>query len=205
MKKLIALVVVFILTLSITSCRSSKFDPTDTSNIYVQIILNNNKKINLRLYRSKAPLTVDNFVGLVQDGFYDNTIFHRVIKDFMIQGGGFEMKAGVLTPKGDLEPIKGEFASNGWTRNDIKHELGVISMARATSKNSATSQFFLCSATTASLDGEYAAFGKTTDSKSNDVIVAVSKVTTYQYSASFTDMPKEIVKIKRIKLSNKTF
>lgn len=202
MKKIIFFLVAICLTISLSSCHS-RFDRTDTANIYAQIVLSNNKKINLRLYRSKAPITVDNFIELVESGYYDNTIFHR-ITSYCVQGGGYTMKNGTLNAKDSVDAIKGEFSSNGWNKNDLSHELGVISMARTNDYNSATSQFFLCPMSYPSWDGEYAAFGKTTDAKSNQVIVELSKIETEQKNL-FSDFPKEIIKIKRINLSNSKF
>ena len=204
MKKLF-LILILILCLSTTVSCKNKFDRTDTENLYAQIVFSNNKKVNLELYYDKAPITVDNFIDLVEKGYYDNTIFHRVIEGFMIQGGGYTMKAGKLSQKEGAKAIKGEFSSNGWKKNNIKHTLGVISMARTTVKDSATSQFFLCSATTTKLDGDYAAFGKATDTESKKVIVEFSKYKTYRYSSSFTDFPEEVIKIRTINLSNKKF
>ena len=112
---------------------------------------------------------------------------------------------GNVKEKGNPKTIKGEFASNGWKKNNIKHVAGVISIARATDKNSASSQFFICSATSEHLDGEYAAFGKTSDSASKQVVIEISKVKTHQYSKVFTDMPINVVRIKNIKLSNTKF
>ena len=108
------------------------------------------------LYREKAPKTVENFVKLVKDGFYDGLIFHRCIRGFMIQGGCPD-GTGMGGPGWEIE---GEFASNGHPENDIKHERGVLSMARAQDPNSAGSQFFIMVADAPHLDGEYAAFGK---------------------------------------------
>ncbi len=204
MKKLFLILIVLLCLSTTVSCKN-KFDRTDTENLYAQIVFSNNKKVNLELYYDKAPITVDNFIDLVEKGYYDNTIFHRVIEGFMIQGGGYTMKAGKLSQKEGAKAIKGEFSSNGWKKNNIKHTLGVISMARTTVKDSATSQFFLCSATTTKLDGDYAAFGKATDTESKKVIVEFSKYKTYQYSSSFTDFPEEVIKIRTINLSNKKF
>ncbi len=202
MKKFFYLLIVTCLFISLSSCRS-KFDKTDTANIYVQIVLSNNKKINLRLYRSKAPITVDNFIELAESGYYDNTIFHR-INSSCVQGGGYEMKKGNITGKDKIESIKGEFSANGWKKNDLKHELDVISMARTSDMNSATSQFFFCAKSVPGWDGEYAAFGKTTDEKSKQVILELSKIETEKNNV-FTEFPKEVIKIKRINLSNKAF
>ena len=204
MKKLFLILIVCLSLCTTVSCKN-QFDRTDTENLYAQIVFSNNKKVNLELYYDKAPITVDNFIDLVEKGFYDNTIFHRVIEGFMIQGGGYTMKAGKLSEKEGAKAIKGEFSSNGWKKNNIKHTLGVISMARTSVNDSATSQFFLCSATTTSLDGKYAAFGKATDTESKKVIVEFSKYKTYQYSSSFTDFPQEVIKIRTINLSNKKF
>ena len=107
--------------------------------------------IVIKLDPSAAPITVDNFRNLVESGFYENLSFHRVIKDFMIQGGA--PAAGK-----DVASIKGEFSENG-VNNPLKHERGVISMARADDPNSASSQFFIVHKTSPHLDGKYAAFG----------------------------------------------
>ncbi|MDE7453997.1 MAG: peptidylprolyl isomerase [Clostridia bacterium] len=116
----------------------------------------NGKVIKAELYPDKAPNTVNNFISLVSSGFYDGLIFHRVISGFMIQGGD---PAGVGTG-GPGYCIKGEFALNGFATNNIKHERGVLSMARAMSPNSAGSQFFIMHQNASHLDGQYAAFGK---------------------------------------------
>lgn len=112
----------------------------------VVIEMENGKKIKLELYPDKAPITVENFLKLVKDGFYDGLIFHRVIKDFMIQGGD-PQGTGM---GGAKDKIKGEFLMNG-VPNDLKHERGVISMARAQNPNSASSQFSSATRTASSL------------------------------------------------------
>lgn len=121
----------------------------------VVIEMENGKKIKLELYPDAAPITVENFEGLVKSGFYDGLIFHRVIEDFMIQGGDPE-GTGM---GGSGKNIKGEFAANG-IKNPIKHTRGVISMARSMMPNSASSQFFIMHKDAPHLDGSYAAFGK---------------------------------------------
>ena len=125
-------------------------------NPVVTIKMNSGKVIKAELYPEKAPNTVNNFIALVNSGFYDGLIFHRVIKGFMIQGGD---PAGVGTG-GPGYTIKGEFALNGFKQNDIKHMRGVLSMARAMAPNSAGSQFFIMHENASHLDGQYAAFGK---------------------------------------------
>ncbi len=133
------------------------------------------KEIRLELYPDVAPITVENFVKLAKSGFYNGLCFHRVIEGFMIQGGGFEFKGG-LVPK-SANSIKGEFSANG-IKNDLHHEAGVISMARTQVKDSASSQFFICVADCSFLDGQYAAFGKTSDDESLATAVQLSKVET---------------------------
>ena len=125
-------------------------------NPIVTFEMENGRKMKAELYPDKAPNTVNNFISLVASGFYDGIIFHRVIAGFMIQGGD---PAGVGTG-GPGYNIKGEFAMNGFKKNDLKHERGVLSMARAMHPNSAGSQFFIMHKNASHLDGQYAAFGK---------------------------------------------
>lgn len=113
--------------------------------------------IILELYQDIAPNTVANFVTLAKAGFYDGLTFHRVIEGFMIQGGDPDGTGG----GGPGYSIKGEFSANGF-ENNLSHEPGVISMARATPPDSAGSQFFICTSDCSGLDGQYAAFGKVT-------------------------------------------
>ncbi|MCH5142548.1 MAG: peptidylprolyl isomerase [Clostridiales bacterium] len=112
--------------------------------------------IKAELYPEKAPNTVNNFISLVKSGFYNGLIFHRVIAGFMIQGGD-PVGKGIGGPG---YSIKGEFVANNFKGNDIKHERGVLSMARAMNPNSAGSQFFIMHENSPHLDGQYAAFGK---------------------------------------------
>lgn len=134
-------------------------------------IITNKGTIKIELYPEVAPNTVNNFISLVKKGFYDGTIFHRVIPGFMIQGGDPE---GTGTG-GPGYGIKGEFSGNHFP-NDLKHSKGVISMARSSSPNSAGSQFFLMTADAPHLDGQYAAFGKVIEGiEEADRIVAVPR------------------------------
>lgn len=121
----------------------------------VVIEMENGKKIEIELCPDAAPLTVENFRKLVSEGFYDGLIFHRVIKGFMIQGGD-PTGTGM---GGSKNRIKGEFAANG-VNNTLSHQRGVISMARSSSFDSASSQFFIMHADGSFLDGQYAAFGR---------------------------------------------
>lgn len=127
-------------------------------NPIVTITMENGNKMNVELYPDIAPISVDNFISLVQKGFYNGVIFHRVIEGFMIQGGDPD-GTGMGGPG---YQIKGEFARNG-VKNDLKHDRGVISMARSQHPDSAGSQFFLMHKLSPHLDGQYAAFGKMID------------------------------------------
>lgn len=138
-----------------SACYKTKLEPSAEETDYVQIEIENKAYIVVELYPDTAPITVANFKKLVREDFYNGTIFHRVIKGFMIQGGDPE-GTGL---GGSKEKIKGEFSSNG-VKNDLKHTRGVISMARTQDPNSASSQFFIMHAAAPHLDGDYAAFGK---------------------------------------------
>lgn len=127
-------------------------------NPIVTITMENGDVMKVELYPDIAPNTVNNFLSLVEKGFYNGLIFHRVIPGFMIQGGCPE-GTGMGGPG---YSIRGEFSQNGFP-NELKHEPGVISMARAMHPNSAGSQFFLMHETSPHLDGSYAAFGKVTE------------------------------------------
>ena len=171
MKKIIALILTLVLLFTtsvlLISCKDD-FDGCEyvqTRDIegrdikYVEISFKRFGKVVVLLDATTAPITVNNFISLVESGFYDGLKMHRIIQDFMIQGGD---------PKGNGtggsdKTITGEFSSNG-RKNDISHIKGVISMARSDDKNSASSQFFICNAdASASLDGNYAAFGYVVD------------------------------------------
>ena len=151
MKKALLLLICASMLLCLFSCTEES-----PGTVYAQITMENGGVITLELYGDIAPITVNNFIAHANKGTYDGTIFHRVIKDFMIQGGD---------PNGDGtgdsdKTIMGEFSDNGYMNNDIKHYPGVISMARGDSMNSASCQFFICNADArSSLDGKYAAFG----------------------------------------------
>lgn len=144
--------------------------------------------IELELYQEIAPNTVANFITLAKSGFYDGVIFHRVVENFMIQGGDPDGTGR----GGPGYAIKGEFTRNGF-QNTLKHEPGVISMARTKVPDSAGSQFFICTATTPSLDGQYAAFGKVTSGL--EVAYKISKVATDSDDKPLTDVVIESIKI----------
>lgn len=149
----------------------------------------NGDKINLNLYEEYAPLTVANFMHLVDIEFYNATIFHRIIKGFMSQGGGFVInKDNQLVQATPGYTIPGEFGSNGWP-NKISHTLGVVSMARTSEANSASSQFFICDENAKFLDGQYAAFGIVADQESLDVARKLNSVTTAKLDNGLADFP----------------
>ncbi|NJD04833.1 MAG: peptidylprolyl isomerase [Ruminiclostridium sp.] len=155
-------------------------------NPVVTIEMENGSKIKVELYPEIAPNTVNNFISLVKKGFYNNTIFHRVISSFMIQGGDPE-GSGMGGPG---YGIRGEFTRNGFT-NDLKHDRGVISMARSQSPNSAGSQFFIMVDKSPHLDGQYAAFGKVIEGMDEaDRIVSVKR--------DHNDRPRDEQKMKTV-------
>ncbi len=163
-KRMIALLLSSVMLLgALTSCGGAKDyceyakerDTEGREIYYAEISVRDFGKITVLLDATTAPITVANFVSLAKSGFYNGLKFHRIIKDFMIQGGD---PAGNGSG-GSSQTIKGEFSDNGHN-NDISHLRGVISMARSDSPNSASSQFFICNADAIeSLDGKYAAFG----------------------------------------------
>ena len=163
-----------------------------------------NPKINIKvkgfgtmsaeLYPDKAPKTVENFLKLANEKFFDGLIFHRVIKGFMIQGGGYDES---MTDK-DTDAIKGEFRANGFMQNDLKHTRGVLSMARTSDPNSASSQFFVMHQDAPHLDAQYAGFGKLTDGF--DVLDAIASVKTGNYGWYMQDVPREPVVIETIEV-----
>lgn len=145
------------------------------------INLEDGRKIRMELYPKTAPVTVDNFLKLIDENYYNNTVFHRIISDFMIQAGMLQYDGEQIEHKPQRVSITGEFNSNGYV-NNLSHTLGVISMARTSVKNSASAQFFICSATSPHLDGDYAAFGKTLDDESNEVVLSLSYYPTTTFS-----------------------
>lgn len=152
--------------------------------------------ITLDLRPDVAPLSVENFVELAKAHFYDGLCMHRVIPGFMIQGGGMQDAGGKLLQKRAPKEIYGEFRANG-KNNPLSHRAGVLSMARAQDPNSASSQFFICVADCAFLDGQYAAFGECADKASLDTAVALSKVPTHSV-AFYDDVPVNPIVIESV-------
>ena len=155
-------------------------------NPIVTIEMENGDIMKAELYPQVAPNTVNNFISLVNKGFYDGLIFHRVINGFMIQGGDPE-GTGMGGPG---YGIKGEFAQNGFA-NDLKHSAGVLSMARSMMPNSAGSQFFIMHKDAPHLDGAYAAFGKIIEGM--DVVNKIAEVAT-----DYSDRPMEDQRMKTV-------
>lgn len=156
------------------------------ANPIVTFEMENGDTMKAELYPEIAPNTVNNFISLVQNGFYDGLIFHRVIRGFMIQGGcpdGTGMGGPGYT-------IKGEFSQNGFA-NDLRHTEGVLSMARAMHPNSAGSQFFIMHKNSPHLDGAYAAFGKITEGM--DIVNKIAETAT-----DYSDRPLEEQKMKKV-------
>lgn len=162
-------------------------------NPIVTITMNNDEKIVIELYPKTAPNTVANFISLVEDGFYDGLIFHRVIPGFMIQGGDPDGNG----TGGPGYTIEGEFTANGF-ENNLKHERGVISMARAQDPDSAGSQFFIMVEDSASLDEQYAAFGKVIEGMETvDAIVSTER--------NAADKPLTDQQMKKVEVDTKGF
>ena len=162
-------------------------------NPIVTFTMENGDVMKAELYPEIAPNTVNNFISLINKGFYDGLIFHRVISGFMIQGGGFTPD---FTQK-RAKAIRGEFIANGYMGNDIRHTRGVISMARTSDPDSASSQFFIMHEDAPHLDTQYAAFGRVTEGI--EVVDKIAAVRTGNH-LYFSDVPKTPVVIARMEL-----
>ena len=156
------------------------------ANPIVTITMENGDVMKAELYPDIAPNTVNNFISLVKKGFYDEVIFHRVIKGFMIQGGD-PQGIGIGGPG---YSIKGEFAQNGF-KNDLAHTPGVLSMARSMMPDSAGSQFFIMHKAAPHLDGAYAAFGKIIEGM--DIVNKIAETDT-----DYSDRPLDEQKMKKV-------
>ena len=188
-------IVSFFVTLSIIrNVRANKLTPGFKPNgeiketVYVKMTVDGYGDIILKLDGEEAPITVANFVKLVNEGFYDGLTFHRVIADFMIQGGDPNADGTGGAPN----KIKGEFEENGY-HNCIAHERGVISMARGEGNDSASSQFFICNSNSDSvkgLDGKYAAFGRVIHGM--NVVDLITSKTAFQSSDMKGTIPKGV-------------
>ena len=162
MKKVLLITALCVLSLLLLVSCGKKEENTASPYLsglhHVELVIRDYGTISLELDADTAPISVTNFINLAREGFYDGLTFHRIIDGFMMQGGGIDTD-GNQKP---ASPIKGEFAKNG-VKNNIDHDRGVISMARANEYNSASSQFFIMHQKATHLDGVYAAFGHVTD------------------------------------------
>ncbi len=201
MKKFISVVGMIILMMSIFAGCGGKeatdqsADNTKASIETIEIVMEIQDigEMTFELYPEYAPKTVDNFVKLADEGFYDGIIFHRIIKNFMAQGGD---PLGNGTG-GAENTIEGEFYNNGFKQNTLTHERGVISMARSSKPNSASSQFFIMDANNFGLDGDYAAFGRLIEGE--DVLDQIMATPVKKHpSTKEMSVPTEEVKIKTI-------
>ena len=159
----------------------------ENKNPIIKITVANMGEMTAELYPDKAPKTVENFLKLINEGFFSGMIFHRVIKGFMIQGGGYTADF----KEKDASSIYGEFAANGFPQNDLRHKRGVLSMARTSIPNSASSQFFIMHMDAPHLDGQYAAFGALTSG-----IEVVDKIAGLK--TDYYDCPREVPVIEKI-------
>ncbi len=159
-------------------------------NPIVTFEMENGQTFKAELYPDKAPNTVNNFISLVKKGFYNGLIFHRVIAGFMIQGGD----PNGMGTGGPGYQIKGEFTSNGFKANDLAHERGVLSMARAQHPDSAGSQFFVMHAEAGYLDGQYAAFGKVIEGM--ETVDAIASIKTDWYDRPYEEQKMKTVTIE---------
>ena len=159
-------------------------------NPIVTFEMENGKTFKAELYPEKAPNTVNNFLSLVNKGYYNGLIFHRVIAGFMIQGGD---PNGTGTG-GPGYHIKGEFSGNGFAQNDIAHVRGVLSMARAQHPDSAGSQFFVMHADADYLDGQYAAFGKVIEGM--ETVDAIAETKTDWYDKPYEEQKMKLVTVE---------
>lgn len=157
----------------------------------IKITVRDFGEMTAELYADKAPNTVKNFLSLVDSGFYTGMIFHRVISGFMIQGGGFDESF----EQKEAEAIRGEFAANGFVQNDLKHKRGVLSMARTSDPDSASSQFFIMHRDAPYLDAQYAGFGCVVEGL--EVIDKIAGVPTGRMGW-FDDVPRTPVVIDKI-------
>ncbi len=158
-RMILSLTLILSMLFALASCSEKRYSKNEQETHHVEIEIKDYGTIAVELDATSAPLTVKNFIELAKAGFYDGTKFHRIIKDFMVQGGAPTDEW--VASHGQPSNIVGEFLVNGRT-NNIKHTRGTISMARADAYNSGSSQFFICQVDYPSLDGQYAAFGHVT-------------------------------------------
>ena len=186
MKKALSLLLASVLLMPCISACTESNKIEDLPNVVI-IDVKDYGKMKVELYPDIAPITVQNFKKLVNEKFYDGLIFHRVIEGFMIQGGCPQGNGtgGYTDENGNKVTITGEFSANNF-KNTLAHTRGVISMARSSAPNSASSQFFICHATASHLNGQYAAFGKVIEGL--EVVDAIAAVKTNSSDKPLTDV-----------------
>ena len=195
MKKIFALVILFAMCIPfVAGCTTdNSVDPaTLGESVSISIVVKEFGTIKADLYPKIAPITVAHIVSLIQEEFYDGLIFHRVIDNFMIQGGD---PTGTGYGDPNQKTIYGEFTDNG-VENNLKNTRGVLAMARSTNPNSASSQFFINTKDNSHLDGSYATFGMVTEGM--DVVDAISKVQTDSNDRPLTEVVIEKIRIEKI-------
>lgn len=191
MKKIKYLIVIVLLLIA-SGCTSKKYD-----NPIVTMEIEEYGTIEIELYPEYAPNTVANFVNLIESGFYDGNNFHRLAKDFVLQGGDPNGNG----TGGPGYSIKGEFSKNGYTKNTLSHDVGIISMARSQDMDSAGSQFFIVLSASAkyALDDKYAGFGKVT--KGMEILKEIER--TEEVTDDISGKLKENITIKKVTIDTK--
>lgn len=184
--RLLSCILVVLTAVSLCACGVGSEAGTKAKNYEIEIEIENYGTIKAELYGDVAPITVNNFVSLAKEGFYNGLTFHRIIDGYMIQGGDPQGNGR----GGSDKKIKGEFKANG-VENKLSHTRGVISMARANAYDSASSQFFIMQSDKKALDGQYAAFGKVTSGiEIIDAICADTPVQDENGTVLKNDQPK---------------
>ena len=174
MKRILLILLVLSMLFSFAACEAEEKKEDVTPTNFVKFTMQDGSTFVVELYPQYAPQTVANFQKLVGEGFYNGLTFHRIYKGFMLQGGD---PNGNGTGKAESGTIPGEFSSNGFKQNTLKHERGVISMARSSAPNSASCQFFIMHADNSNLDGNYAAFGRVVSGMATIDALACTEVT----------------------------
>jgi peptidyl-prolyl cis-trans isomerase B (cyclophilin B) len=195
---IVVLAIGVIFALAITGCNNNNSNKDIKKEVIsghpkVQIEMEDGGKMVFELYPEHAPETVSNFVALSKSGFYDGLKFHRIIKDFMVQGGDPDGNG----TGGSDNNVKGEFAENGFSQNTLKHTRGVISMARSSAPDSASSQFFIMHGDINQLDGKYAAFGKLIEGETTLDKIADTPVSPDPFSGE-PSLPQKDVVMKKV-------